>query len=615
MYINKLRYYCYKVLPLVYDDSLSYYELLNKVVFKLNEVIDLVNVSSENVYKAVSDILTEWKNDGTLEAIINEQLFDSLEMNMKAGRTATVKQMFQSYYPYPTSSGARSDVLPAGTSAYYVQGFCKTPTGFAFVRLAPDENKANEADISQIFRLANDGSYIDSTAVDVHHGNGMVYYDGYLYVDVGSNVAKIDFDTMTIVSYIGLGGSCPALDAENGIIYSIDSSAGQLYTYDIGTGAIGSKQLAAGTPAVYNGSFFKDGIFYGLTYMNDLVMISVEDASFIGGTHILDTDADLIRLLEIEDLDVDPDTGAVYLIANQSQFSTDCYESTGGDHLTLRRAGFYIGRLFLGGGASSDVGVSKHIHVHATDIYVANDATDADDQDAKFENGTAAHPFRSFAAASYMDTDVRIVNADDYDVMRGGDVYQPVKYANYALISNLSIDTDFPLAIKGWTGYIRGGVINITDYGITLAYCDIASVDITLDNALKNFIGVLYNGKAEIIPSLDDPTTAVYMKITSAEINGSNIIPVGAATTDHIKYTNQSGTNGASVTLTLPLIGGARGSRLGLLNTSGSKYVIYNNYGNKLYGTDGTSVDVTIDRSTGEVTFTAPFTFDRVDVF
>ena len=33
------RFWCQKVLPLVYDDSLSYYELLNKVVKYLNDVI------------------------------------------------------------------------------------------------------------------------------------------------------------------------------------------------------------------------------------------------------------------------------------------------------------------------------------------------------------------------------------------------------------------------------------------------------------------------------------------------------------------------------------------------------------------------------------------------
>lgn len=41
--INKFYFYSQKVLPLVYDDSLSYYEVLCKVSAKLNEVITEVN--------------------------------------------------------------------------------------------------------------------------------------------------------------------------------------------------------------------------------------------------------------------------------------------------------------------------------------------------------------------------------------------------------------------------------------------------------------------------------------------------------------------------------------------------------------------------------------------
>lgn len=47
--LDKFRFWCQKVLPLVYDDSLSYYEVLGKMVVYLNEVIDDVNADIENV--------------------------------------------------------------------------------------------------------------------------------------------------------------------------------------------------------------------------------------------------------------------------------------------------------------------------------------------------------------------------------------------------------------------------------------------------------------------------------------------------------------------------------------------------------------------------------------
>lgn len=47
--VEKFKYWCNKILPLVYDDSLSYYEFLGKVYEKLNETIDAVNSNTEAV--------------------------------------------------------------------------------------------------------------------------------------------------------------------------------------------------------------------------------------------------------------------------------------------------------------------------------------------------------------------------------------------------------------------------------------------------------------------------------------------------------------------------------------------------------------------------------------
>lgn len=65
--IGKLRFWCQKVLPTIYDDSLSYYELLNKVVVFLNSTIeDVANV--EDNLTALRDAFTE------LEQYVEDQL-------------------------------------------------------------------------------------------------------------------------------------------------------------------------------------------------------------------------------------------------------------------------------------------------------------------------------------------------------------------------------------------------------------------------------------------------------------------------------------------------------------------------------------------------------------
>lgn len=615
MAIYPFRYWCHKILPLVYDDSLSYYELLAKLVGKVNELIGAVNTSEENVYNIIKSILDEWMEDGTLDKIINEEIFEDLNQKMGIGGTANIAPLFTNFYPFPTSAGSDTSLTATGTSAYYVQGFAVVPDGFAIVRLAPETNKINEADISQIFVFGRDGTYLRDKAVNVHHGNGMVYHDGYLYVTNDTNVSKVRYSDLTVVSTISLGGNCPAIDRENGLIYSVDSVAGYLYSYNLETGAITSKQLSADCPVVYNGSLYKDGIFYGITYMNDLVMIDVESGEFIGGKHINNIDTFNIRLLEFEDCDTDED-GNCYILSNQTMFSTAGVDISG-NSVQLRRAGFYVGQLYLDGGASALAGVTKHIQVHPTDIYVSSDANEADAKNGRLELGTLQYPFRSLASASWFNGDVRNLRCENYTKMYGADVYQPIVNVGYGIISNLHVYTTFPIAIKGWTGYVSGSPVIIQDYGITLSYCDILSMDIDASELTNGqYVGYLYNGRAEILPVFSSETIKGRMKVSQSELNGGSLIPVGACGTKGIKYTSQTGTSGSSCTIITPLVGGARGSRLGLLDRTGGKYVIYYLYGNMLYGSDGSTIEVTVnDRSTGTLSFIAPFSFDRVDVF
>lgn len=56
--VETLRFWCRKVLPLVYDDSLSYYEVLCKVVAKLNEVIDNEDAQNEVIRQLSENVDT-----------------------------------------------------------------------------------------------------------------------------------------------------------------------------------------------------------------------------------------------------------------------------------------------------------------------------------------------------------------------------------------------------------------------------------------------------------------------------------------------------------------------------------------------------------------------------
>ena len=81
-------FWVHKTLPLVYDDSLSYMELLSKVLYHLNQVTEKTNeiskiiaqlteyFNSADFEQLVSDKLDEMAEDGTLDALINgEKMF------------------------------------------------------------------------------------------------------------------------------------------------------------------------------------------------------------------------------------------------------------------------------------------------------------------------------------------------------------------------------------------------------------------------------------------------------------------------------------------------------------------------------------------------------------
>lgn len=77
--LHHFRFWCQKVLPLVYDDSLSYYEVLCKVVHYINNLIDTSNEIIEYVdeLKAELKVVQDWIDNfdtSFAENIIREYL-------------------------------------------------------------------------------------------------------------------------------------------------------------------------------------------------------------------------------------------------------------------------------------------------------------------------------------------------------------------------------------------------------------------------------------------------------------------------------------------------------------------------------------------------------------
>lgn len=73
------KMWCYKVLPLVYDESLSYYEILCKVVKYINDLIDQDKIIGNelNDLKKELDAVNKWIDDfdtSYIEKIVTQYL-------------------------------------------------------------------------------------------------------------------------------------------------------------------------------------------------------------------------------------------------------------------------------------------------------------------------------------------------------------------------------------------------------------------------------------------------------------------------------------------------------------------------------------------------------------
>ena len=76
--VTPLKFWCQKVLPLVYDDSLSYYEVLCKVSEKINELIE----NNENLPDYITEEIKQQLSDTNLEKIVGSYLTDFV-LNVK----------------------------------------------------------------------------------------------------------------------------------------------------------------------------------------------------------------------------------------------------------------------------------------------------------------------------------------------------------------------------------------------------------------------------------------------------------------------------------------------------------------------------------------------------
>lgn len=118
--VKPLRYWVQHILPLVYDDSLSYMELLSKVINTLNEVVKNNNLLPDYIM----ELIKEYISSGEIEKVLAEVLANYM-LNVKfppAGLTpatgdgsADDTEAIQGCIDYAYNNGGMSVYFPSGS--------------------------------------------------------------------------------------------------------------------------------------------------------------------------------------------------------------------------------------------------------------------------------------------------------------------------------------------------------------------------------------------------------------------------------------------------------------------------------------------------------------------
>ena len=118
--VEPLCYWVQHILPLVYDDSLSYMELLGRVTKKLNELI----VNNNKLPDFIAELIKDYISSGAIEKVLAEVLADYM-LNVKfppAGLTpatgdgsADDTKAIQGCIDYAYNNGGMSVYFPSGS--------------------------------------------------------------------------------------------------------------------------------------------------------------------------------------------------------------------------------------------------------------------------------------------------------------------------------------------------------------------------------------------------------------------------------------------------------------------------------------------------------------------
>lgn len=237
--LGKFRFWCQKVLPLVYDDSISYYEVLGKMVVYLNQVIDNVNADTENVQtlKEAFDELAEYIDQ------IGEIDIRELTQLIREGVEAAEEALNSAQAAHTSAENASASATNAADAAILASNMAENASGSAQNASTSATNAANsalnainQAESASASATAAQGSAATASAASTSANEDALKAEGLAVgqqngVDVTSGSPYYHKNAKYYAEQAGQGaGAYPLADLPDTQI--TDPEQGQILAYD-----------------------------------------------------------------------------------------------------------------------------------------------------------------------------------------------------------------------------------------------------------------------------------------------------------------------------------------------------------------------------------------------
>ena len=198
--IMPFKFWCQKVLPLVYDDSLSYYELLCKVVNHLNSMGEEVN-RTEQALVDLKNYVENFFDSADFDKIVEDSL-DKMVTNgelddvfAKSEVSGNLTNIYIADYAKETSVMDATAVTKVGNKYYSILCY----------KDAYRQTNHNDTGLVKIMEIDdNVNRFVSESEIEVGHGNSMCYdrkKERFLIAPIDTFASGASVSLQKLISY------------------------------------------------------------------------------------------------------------------------------------------------------------------------------------------------------------------------------------------------------------------------------------------------------------------------------------------------------------------------------------------------------------------------------